>query len=159
MKRFFIILSFLSILISNSFAHKLNIFAYTENGKIFISTYFVDGTPCKNCTIALYKDNNKILNAKTDNNGEFSTDMKWKEPIKIVVEETLGHKGEFVLEGDTPADSKESTSIKTTESYNKEMLQKLIDEELDKKLKYIKIYIGIATLLGVFGILRLFKKK
>ncbi|KAA0258621.1 hypothetical protein FHQ18_05535 [Deferribacter autotrophicus] len=159
MKKLIIVLFFLLILTMSSFAHKLNIFAYTENGKIFVSTYFVDGTPCKNCTLTLYKEDNEILNAKTDNNGEFSTDLKWEEPIKIVVEETLGHKGEFILEGDKLTDSQKETSSKTTETFNKEMLQKLIDEELNKKLKFIKIYIGVATLLGIFGIIALLKNR
>lgn len=166
MKRInFITLIFLFSLVSISFAHKLNVFAYIENGKINISSYFVDGTPCKNCTITLYKDNKEVFRGKTNSEGELLIENKWNMPIKMISEESLGHKGEFVLEGEQVNENKGSET--THDNFSKDinlsvsrkMIEDIVKAEIEKSLRPYKIYMGIATLLGFFGILMLFKKR
>ena len=71
------------------FAHKLNIFLYEENGKVVANTYFASGSPCKNCKIEIFDENDNLLKtAKTDIKGDFTFD---KLAVNLIVKvETIG---------------------------------------------------------------------
>ena len=57
--RYFI---FLILIMGSLFAHKLNLFYVDENNKIYFSTYFASGAPCKNCEVDIYDENIKKCN-------------------------------------------------------------------------------------------------
>ncbi len=83
---------FLSLLLLNfSFAHKLSIFLYEKNDKIFLNAYFASGTPCKNCKIEIFDDKKRLLKtAKTNSEGDFSF-KKLSSKLFIRVEAIGGH--------------------------------------------------------------------
>jgi nickel transport protein len=79
-------------------AHKVNIFAYVEGGKVFTESYFPDGKKVEGGAIeVLDASGNKILEGKTDNKGLFSFPLPKKEDLTIVLDGTMGHKNSFVL--------------------------------------------------------------
>ncbi len=159
-------------------AHKLNIFAYYENGKINIESFFSDGTPCKNCNVKIL-DNNKnlIFSGKLNEKGEITVNKKLTGNVLIKVNASMGHESSFNLKIGNDKKEKENSSnkiIKISEK-NENLLpeiRKIVREELEKQLKPIilqlakiegnrteKIVAGIGYILGIFGLLMLFKRK
>lgn len=65
--RFFLLLMFMFA--SSLLAHKLNIFAYDEEGKLFVHSYFTKSSPCKGCQVSFLDETQRLL-AKTQTNDE-----------------------------------------------------------------------------------------
>ena len=79
-------------------AHKVNIFAYVENGKIFTESYFPDGKKVEGGTIeVLDGKNRKLLEGKTDKEGKFSFPIPQKDDLTIVIDASMGHRNTFLL--------------------------------------------------------------
>lgn len=73
------------------FAHKLNIFLYEENNKIVADTYFASGSPCKNCKIEIFDENDKLIKmAKTNDYGKYIFN-KLSSKLTVKVEALGGH--------------------------------------------------------------------
>ena len=79
-------------------AHKVNVFAYAEDGTIHTESYFPDGRPVEEGTIEVYdQSNNKLLEGKTDREGKFSFSVPKKEDLTIVIIAGMGHKNEYTI--------------------------------------------------------------
>lgn len=80
-------------------AHKVNIFAYAENGSVYAEGYFVDGSKCKNSLVEVVdnKTGEKLLEGKTDENGQFSFDIPHATSIKLILHAGTGHQNEYTL--------------------------------------------------------------
>ncbi len=159
-------------------AHKLNIFAYYEDGKINIESFFSDGTPCKNCDVKIL-DNNKnlIFSGKLNEKGEITVNKKLTGNVLIKVNASMGHESSFNLKIGNNKTQKENSSNKIIKISQKNEnllpeIRKIVREELEKQLKPIilqlakiegnrteKIVAGIGYILGIFGLLMLFKRK
>lgn len=87
---------------SNAFAHKSNIHAKLEDGKVHVKCYFSKNDPMKNSKIKITDEKgNTLAEGKTDGKGEFIFDLPENvEKIKIVVIDLLGHKGEATFSKD-----------------------------------------------------------
>ncbi|MCX7822875.1 MAG: hypothetical protein N2260_05475 [Syntrophobacterales bacterium] len=84
---------------STAFPHKIQIFAYVNGGKIFVESYFADGSPVRGGAVEAYsKDGSKVMEGKTDDKGMFSFPIP-KDPLglKIVVDAGMGHRAEYTL--------------------------------------------------------------
>ncbi|MGC8720304.1 MAG: carboxypeptidase regulatory-like domain-containing protein [Thermodesulforhabdaceae bacterium] len=84
---------------SLALAHKIQLFAYVDKGKVYAESYFADGSPVKSGKIEVYgKDGSKITEGVTDDKGMFSFPVP-KDPVgvKIVVDAGMGHKAEYIL--------------------------------------------------------------
>ena len=175
MRKFFIFL-FLIIPVT-IYAHKLNIFAYYEDGKINIESFFSDGTPCKDCSVKILDNNGKILySGKLNEKGEITVNKKLTSNVKITVNASMGHVGNFDLKIGSVKNIKnhEVKPVKLN-SFNKDVLpeiRKIVKDELAKQLKPIimqlakidgnkteKIISGIGYILGIFGLITLIKRK
>jgi len=100
-KTFLMGMFFLLLLAGNTYAHKVNIYAYAENGKVFTKSYFNDGKPAINSTIEVYDRNKKLLlTGRTDQNGEFSFDIPQAIELYIVLNASMGHRNEYILSED-----------------------------------------------------------
>lgn len=95
---------FLSILIllgaaTSALAHKVNIFAYVENGTVFTESYFPDGKPAEGGQIVVQDSNGTaLLEGKTDDKGLFSFPLPAKrQDLVIIINATMGHKNSFLL--------------------------------------------------------------
>lgn len=81
-----------------AYGHKVNIFAYVENGKIFTESYFPDGKAVEDGVIeVLDSQGQKIAEGKTDKEGKFSLPIPKKEDLTIVINASMGHKNTFLL--------------------------------------------------------------
>jgi nickel transport protein len=79
-------------------AHKVNLFAYVEAGKIYTESYFPDGLPVENGKVLVYdSQDNLLLKGVTDKKGLFSFAVPKVDDLTIVIEATMGHKNSFKL--------------------------------------------------------------
>ena len=100
-RRFLMILTFWAAIFAISgtaMAHKVNIFAYVEDGVVYTESYFPDGRPVENGTIEVYdSQGNKLLEGVCDKEGLFSFKVPQKDDLTIVINASMGHKNNFVL--------------------------------------------------------------
>ena len=79
-------------------AHKVNLFAYAEGGKIYTESYFPDGKPVEGGKVMVYdSQDNLIVEGVTDNDGLFRFDIPKIDDFNIVIDATMGHKNSFKL--------------------------------------------------------------
>ena len=173
-------LSFL-VLITDSpvLAHKVNIFAYVEGNMVYTESYFSDGTKVEGGVVEVYDSlGNKLLEGKTNKDGQFNFKPPKKDDLKIVLLASLGHKNSFTISADElpeiireeklqKPELKES-EIKELTNVNLEQIKNIIDSSLDKKLKpimrelaksqqkkvsFTEVIGGIGYIFGVMGII------
>lgn len=83
---------------STALAHKVNIFAYVDNGVVYTESYFPDGRPVENGAIEVYdSQGHKLLEGVSDNEGLFSFTIPKKDDLTIVINASMGHKNNFIL--------------------------------------------------------------
>jgi nickel transport protein len=99
MVKYIFIAAFVVLLSSgHALAHKVNIFAYAEGGKIYTESYFPDGTPVREGKVLVYDSNeNLLLQGVTDKEGLFNFDIQKVDDLKIVINASMGHKNSFKL--------------------------------------------------------------
>ncbi|MCF8025292.1 MAG: carboxypeptidase regulatory-like domain-containing protein [Desulfobacteraceae bacterium] len=79
-------------------AHKVNIFAYADGGKIYTESYFPDGKPVDGGKVLVYDDQeNLLIEGTTDKQGNFSFEIPKTDDLKIVINAGMGHKNSFKL--------------------------------------------------------------
>ena len=145
---------------SYTLAHRAVLFAYVEGDRVFTESYFSDGKRCQNSRIEVFDGfGTKLLEGKTDENGEFSFTPATKSDLKIVLTASMGHRDEYVIpagelsgEGNIgkpePRQSEKKTSLKEPERgkptptsqlsrFEMEQIRTLVEEALDEKLKPI----------------------
>jgi len=85
-----------------SYAHKVSIYAYAEDGTVFAEGYFVDGSKAKNSLIEVFNDKSgkKLLDVKTDAKGEASFRIPEIAPLKLVITASMGHKNDYTVSED-----------------------------------------------------------
>jgi nickel transport protein len=168
------------------FAHKVNIFAYVEGGKIYTESYFNDGKKCMDSKIEVFDNQeNKLLEGLTDKEGIFCFEAPSEDVIdgdlKVVLTASMGHRAEYIVPanelrgvtGLTQEKSEESVSKVSPEisSFDLKEIQSLIEDALDKKLTPIiseikksqedrisptEIIGGIGYIVGIFGMIAYF---
>ena len=79
-------------------AHKVNIFAYVEDGEIQIESYFPDGKAVEGGTIeVLDSQNQKVAEGVTDKEGKCAFRIPKKDDLTIVINASMGHKNSYLL--------------------------------------------------------------
>ncbi len=80
-------------------AHKVSIFAYAEDEKVFAEGYFVDGSKAKNSRIEVFdaRSGKKLLEVKTNKKGEASFKIPEVAPLKLVMTASMGHKNDYTI--------------------------------------------------------------
>jgi len=155
-KKLYLILIFIFLIIIminiSAFAHKVNIFAYVEGGKIYTESYFSDGKKCVESKIEVFDNQgNKLLEGLTDKEGMFSFKIPPEDVIdgdlKLVLTASMGHRAEYIIRADELGDIKglieekieEPVSVISPETSSVELkeIQSIIEDTLDEKLKPI----------------------
>ena len=92
---------------SNALAHKVNVFAYAENGVVYTESYFSDGRKVMDSTVEVFdaQNNKLLLTGRTDKNGEFSFKIPQATGLRIVLTASMGHKNEYFLSEDEVRDA------------------------------------------------------
>ena len=79
-------------------AHKVNIFAYVDNGVVYTESYFPDGRAVENGAIEVHdSQGNKLLEGVSDKEGFFSFKVPKKDDLTIFINASMGHKNNFIL--------------------------------------------------------------
>ena len=155
-KKLYLILIFIFLIIIminiSAFAHKVNIFAYVEGGKIYTESYFSDGKKCIDSKIEVFDNQgNKLLEGLTDKEGMFSFEVPAEDAIdgdlKLVLTASMGHRAEYVIRADELGNVSGLVEEKIEEpisavspevsSFDLKEIQSLIEDSLDEKLKPI----------------------
>lgn len=143
--------------VNTASAHKAIIFAWVEGDTICTESKFSGGKKVKEGDVIVCDlQGNRLLEGKTNEQGEFSFKIPKKTTLKIVLQAGTGHRGEWTLPVEemgevTPQQSvqaeikktRETASIKTgkqTQSVSASKLspddiQLAVEKALDKKLK------------------------
>jgi nickel transport protein len=98
---FLFIVLYLAMTAPGALAHKVLVTAYVEGNTVFVEGGFSDGTPCKNAGIEIFDPSGKkLLEGKTNEDGEFSFKPPQKTDLKLVLNAGMGHRGEYTVPAD-----------------------------------------------------------
>ena len=98
---FLFIVLYLAMTAPCALAHKVLLTAYVEGDTVFVESGFSDGTPCRNGRIEVFDPSgNKLLEGKTNENGDFSFKPPQKTDLKVVLNAGMGHRGEYMVTAD-----------------------------------------------------------
>lgn len=122
-----------ALITSLLFGHKLYILADDDGKNLHVKSYFTKSSPCMNCEVKIYKDNQLLDTTQTDENGNAIFKLKTKK-IDIEVTASMGHQNKI--------------------NYSSE--NEIITEENNITIK--KILMGLGSIILIFFILRIFKK-
>jgi len=166
---------------SHTLAHRVVLFAYVEGDMVYTESYFGDGKKCQNARIEVYDSlGNKLLEGKTDKEGEFSFKPPTREDLRIVLTASMGHRDEYVIpEGELPGGTegrtrgsephkavgnvlpsekgwKEEAPSSQLSRLEMEQIRVVVEEALDEKLKPIMRLLGKQqkesfSFIGVIG--------
>ncbi len=81
-------------------AHRVNVFAYEEGGKLVGEGYFAGGVKATGCKVELVNAKGKVLaTATTDDKGRFTLPMPppGQGPYKVLLHAGPGHMGSYTL--------------------------------------------------------------
>lgn len=113
---------------TNSFAHKVNIFAYVEGDLVYTESYFPDGQRVEKGTIEVYDSRkNKLLSGTTDKKGQFHFHPPKRDDLTIFIIAGMGHKNSYFLSADELPDT-----ISEEVSYPQSISDKPIIKEGDQ---------------------------
>ena len=135
-------------------AHKVTIFAWVDGDMVHTQSKFSGGKKAKNAVVEVYDAQGiKLLEGKTDENGEFTFKIPKKTEMKVVLVSGTGHRAEWTipieeLQGELPS---QSVPSKPRQTKNNEIepitkptvntrlseidIERIVENVLDKKLK------------------------
>ncbi len=177
--------SLLLMMASVVFAHKVNIFAYMEGDTVYTESYFPNGTKVKGGIVEVYdSQGTKLLEGKTDENGQFNFKPLKKDDLKIVLLASMGHKNSYTLSADELPDiiaaqkpqepEPQEPKVKEVAEVNLDQIKRIIDSSLDEKLRpimrqltkaqqrkvsFTEVIGGIGYIFGIMGIILYFVSK
>lgn len=163
-------------------AHSVKIFAFEEGGQIRGEGYFADGSKIKNSKVEVFnREKVKLLETKTDENGEFQFPSPGGAEVTIVLVASMGHRAEFVLSlspaeeagAGTAAEEKAETGVSPAGNeapvpgISEERLRAVVNEVFDARMKplvnavlslkkegssLVEIIGGVGYIVGLFGV-------
>ena len=181
-------LMFSITLASPVFAHKIYLFVWADGGTVYTEGYFSSKKKVKNGEIGVFDSGGKkLLTGRTNEEGEFSFKLPIKETdLRIVLDDTVGHRAEYNLKADEPKNIVEKTG-ETSETDklgipspldSKVVMEKVrivVEETLDSRLRpilralakiqqekssgFAEIIGGIGYLFGIMGLVLYFKSR
>lgn len=95
-------------------AHKVNVFAWVEGDTVHVEGYFAGNKKAQDSLVEVFDSTGKkLLDGRTDQQGEFSFKLPKITDLKIVLTASMGHKNDFVI---PMSELEEVSPTKTTES-------------------------------------------
>ena len=95
------VLSLLCLLFSYpALAHKVSVFAYVEDGKVFVEGYFADGKKPMDSEVSVFADGAEtpVFEGRTDDQGMLSFPLpKVDSALRVVLNAGMGHRGEYTI--------------------------------------------------------------
>jgi len=171
-----------------AFAHKVYIYAWAEGNTIYTESYFSGGGKVKNGVIQVFGPaGEKLLEGKTNAKGEFSFQIPGKMTLRIVVNASMGHRGEYMFKEDelggiaaSEIKKGQAGNVTKTVSHSPvqvdaDQIREMVEKTLDSRLRPIarsiaklqeekgpgltEIVGGIGYIFGVMGLLLYFKSR
>jgi nickel transport protein len=173
-------------MVSQVWAHKVNVFAWVEGDTVFVEGYFPGGKKSQNSLVEVFNPAGaKLLEGRTNEKGEFSFKIPERTDLKIVLTASMGHKNDFIVPASdfqkvesspsSPAQSfTESAKNSSVHPADLSQLEGMIDKALDRKLAPViklirdtrkegpsitEIVGGIGYIFGLFGLVMYFKSR
>ena len=168
-------------------AHKIYLFAWIEGGMVFTQSYFKGKKRVSGGLIRVLNSYDKVLlEGKTDEKGEFSFNIPQKTDLRIVLDDTMGHRAEYLIKGEeihgiekssepasieTESKAPSSNVVQTDMKQIKMLMEKLLDSRLtpiSRTLAKIQeergpglteIIGGIGYIFGIMGLILYLKSK
>ncbi len=85
-------------------AHRVSVFAYTGEGKVFVEGYFPDGSKAAGAKVEVYNPRGQLVfEGLTDGRGSLSFPIPPADDLTIFVTAAGGHKSSFALSREKPA--------------------------------------------------------
>lgn len=140
-------------------AHSLHLFAQYDGQKLSGRAYYSDQTPAAKHYLAIYQQNNLLLETLTDEQGRFQQPFALQVPITLIVEGEEGHKAQADL---APQSQETLPQPPQTQCQGEQQALYLLREDIDQlshKLFWRDILGGIGYIFGVFGLWALFSTK
>jgi len=156
-----------------AFAHKVNLFAYYEDGRVFTESYFSDGAPCRSARISAREDGGQVVaEGATDQEGLFSFPYEGAGSLKISLNAGDGHGAQITFQADggknAPAAPEKPSGVEdlpgTGGSVDVQAVRQILGEELApiresmdhirKKLErptFDKVVGGLGWIVGLAG--------
>lgn len=79
-------------------AHKVNIFAYVEEGIVYAESYFPDGRAIEQGKVSVYDSQEQLLlEGQTDKEGLFQFSLPKEDTLLLVIDAGMGHRNTFQL--------------------------------------------------------------
>jgi len=101
----------------NSYAHKVNMFAYGEGEQVFLEGYFADGKKAQNSEVVVVDDAGKeIARGTTDDQGQFSFEYPSGTDLVITLDAGMGHKTEYKITESELSDDEDSGEEESSSS-------------------------------------------
>lgn len=81
------------------YAHRLNVYAYAKDGIVHVDAYYSGRAKCKNCRVEVFEavGGEKVIEGITDSNGMFSFKIKEAVSLKIIINDKMGHRAEYLF--------------------------------------------------------------
>ena len=174
---------------SAALAHKVYIYAWYDGDMVNTESYFGSKKKVKDGLIRVYDaSGNKLLEGRTNDQGEFSFKPPQKTDLQIVAEAGMGHKGEFLLKaeeiGDVPASetsqlksegAKAPDLVPSPQARTDMEIKAIVEQALDSRLKPVlrelakiredkgpgltEIIGGIGYIFGLMGLVMYIKAR
>lgn len=93
-------------------AHRVNVYGYAEDGRVFVEGYFVDGTKAMNSLVEVFdaETGQKLLEGKTNKEGLFSFNIPKLTALKLVLTASMGHKNDYTISREEVAEALSGSS-------------------------------------------------
>jgi nickel transport protein len=183
------VLIFLSVFFTSGTvqAHKVYIFAWVEGDRVYTDSYFPDKKKVINGSVTVFDAaGNRLVQGKTDEQGAFSFPVPKKTDLRIVLQASMGHKGEFLLKaeelsGGVPGTTTEPETKETSaadprkDDIDWKDVERVIEKALEAKLRpierklarleeekgpgFTEVVGGIGYIVGLMGIVAYFKSR
>jgi len=168
-------------------AHRVYVYAWVEGDKVYTESYFSSGNEVREGLIQVFApDGKKLLEGRTNEKGEFSFDIPQRTDLRIVLNATMGHKGEYLLKADELGGGRPERAVierpkqvtKTTVSsvgVSEEKIRVIVEQVLDSRLQpiarsiakmreekgpgFTEVVGGIGYIVGLMGIVLYFMSK
>lgn len=174
------LLALASLLATPAQAHRANIFAWEESGRIHVECSFSGGKPAKNAPITVYdaSDGTEITRLKTDTKGAGSFPIpdaarEGRKDLRLVLSAGEGHRGEWIITADeylgtlpgsqtmtdASAAASETPPQAVATSMDETALKRIVDEALAKRIGPINRQLaaladpapGVQDIIGGIG--------
>jgi len=132
----------------DALAHRLNVYAWVEDGKVKVVSYYSRKSKPKNVPVYVYGPGDKLMvEGRTDEKGEFFFVPTAITELRIVVEAGDGHLAEYTM----PVAELEGVEVQTTDNGNTGAEEIEKDKEPAREVPGENYFPGI-----IFGILIIF---